>query len=80
MPVEIKTTKEILCTYLYYQKVVLEYVEKERFEFKIKVKRPDGILFESNGSLLKLMIKMSPFFFYSFISLTKITVMKFLHF
>jgi len=39
--------------YLNDPSVVVRYAEKSEFEFKIKTKRPDGFLFESNGSLLK---------------------------
>lgn len=42
--------------YNYYLKdssVVIRYADKGEFEFKIKAKRPDGFLFEPNGSLLK---------------------------
>jgi len=39
--------------YLNDPSVLVRYAEKGEFEFKIKAKRPDGFLFESNGSLLK---------------------------
>jgi hypothetical protein len=39
--------------YLNDPSVVVRYADKGEFEFKIKAKRPDGFLFEPNGSLLK---------------------------
>jgi len=39
--------------YLNDPNIVVRYAGKGEFKFKIKSKRPDGFLFESNGSLLK---------------------------
>ncbi|MEO8820233.1 MAG: hypothetical protein ABI267_07530 [Ginsengibacter sp.] len=39
--------------YLSDSNVIVRYADKGEFEFKIKSKRPDGLLFEHSGSLLK---------------------------
>ena len=39
--------------YLNDSNIIIRYADKGEFEFKIKSKRSDGFIFESNGSLLK---------------------------